>query len=240
MGVCRRGKIAFYGTDLLARDCVYHHLCPSNFRTGKDIPMKYHTSEDCRKHAGRPENEVRLDAFRETCETLKWGDEEQVSVSDLVKIMEAKLVGTDFSAYSTKHMKNKIIELFGEDVEVSGEIGKEDLLTYRPKVTSILRNYYQKPKEVDVQLQKIRLIEAAAAIIISDVKESIPSRGENYPTSDSLSRSNSLRYVPSTLRLLLSQMFSGKDTDLKIAAVGQSIIQAVRPRAVIAPLQSLD
>ena len=60
-------------------------------------------------------------------------------------------------------------------------------MTYRPKVSSILRNYYQQPKDVDVQLQKIRFIEAAAAIIKSDVKESIPSKwmeiernGENW------------------------------------------------------------
>ena len=232
-----KGKINFYGGDLPARDCVYHHSCSINFRNGKDIPRKYKISSGDSKRSGRPENEARYQAFREACDTLEWGDDEQISVSDLVKIMENKLAETEFSAYSPRYMKDKVLELFGEDIEVTGKCGESDILTYRPKVAAILRRYYDQPKDVDVELQKIRLIEAAAAIIKSDIKKSIPSCSKNFPTSDSLSRSNSLHYVPPTLRLLLSHLFSGNQTDLKKAAIGQSIVQAVRSRAVMAPLQ---
>ena len=233
-----QGKINFYDGDLPAHDCVYHRSCSVNFRNGKNIPRKYKSSPGAEKSSGRPENEVRYNAFLEACDVLKEDDDEdQISVSDLVKVMEEKLTGTGLDAYSQIYMKKKVVELFGGDIEVSGASGKGDILTYRPKASSILRDYYNKPKDTDVELQKIRLLQAAAAIIKNDIKESIPSKGENYPTADSLSRSNSIRYVPSTLRLLLSQMFSGKETELKVAAVGQSIIQAVRPRAVIAPMQ---
>ena len=39
-----------------------------------------------------------------------------------------------------------------------------------------------------------------------------------------------------TLRLLLRTMFAGKETDIKLASIGQSIMQAIRSRAILAPL----
>ena len=44
-------------------------------------------------------------------------------------------------------------------------------------------------------------------------------------------------YLPTTLKTLLSSMFLAKDSGVKIAAIGQAVVQAARPRAVIAPLQ---
>ena len=35
---------------------------------------------------------------------------------------------------------------------------------------------------------------------------------------------------------MLQQLFIGKDTRRKQASIGQAIVQAVRPRAVLAPL----
>ena len=99
-----------------------------------------------------------------------------------MRIIGEKLAGTKYSAYSPQYLKEKVIELFGGEIEVSAESGLEDILTYRPVVTSILRDY-SKSKEVDVDLQKIRLIEAAAAIIKNDVNESIQSWRETYPTA---------------------------------------------------------
>ena len=49
-----------------------------------------------------------------------------------------------------------------------------------------------------------------------------------------------LLYLPESLRLLCSKLFVGTKTEkkeLRIAAIGQSIIQAIRPRAIIAPMQ---
>ena len=40
-------------------------------------------------------------------------------------------------------------------------------------------------------------------------------------------------------KILLMKMFVGKNTPLKQAAIGHAIMQAVRPRAVIAPFKYL-
>lgn len=46
-----------------------------------------------------------------------------------------------------------------------------------------------------------------------------------------------LEFIPEQLRLFLSILFVGKDVDLQLASVGQVIIQATRPRVILAPLQ---
>ena len=65
----------------------------------------------------------------------------------------------------------------------------------------------------------------------------VPAWLESYPTADSSSRTNSVHFVPPLLRLFLSKLFQGKDTSLKLASIGQAIIQTSQPRVVIAPLQ---
>ena len=138
--------------------------------------------------------------------------------------METKLEHTDFSAYYSRYMKDKVLELYGEDIEVTGKSGKSNILTYRPKVSALLRRYYDQPKDVDVELQKIRLLEASATIIKSDTENRFHP-GVRISRPPIAFCSNSLRYVPPTLQLLLSQLFSGNETDLKSAAIGQSIVQ---------------
>ena len=46
-----------------------------------------------------------------------------------------------------------------------------------------------------------------------------------------------LEFIPDLLRLFLRILFVGKDVELQIALVGQAIVQATRPRVILAPLQ---
>ena len=54
---------------------------------------------------------------------------------------------------------------------------------------------------------------------------------------ENLSIKDSLNFLPDFLRLFLQTLIVHKDSDLKIAAIGQAIIQASRPRSVQCPLQ---
>ena len=58
-----------------------------------------------------------------------------------------------------------------------------------------------------------------------------------YPSSEDLKLDSALSFISTSLRTTLETLFIGKDTRRKVAAVGHAIIQPVRPRAVIAPLQ---
>lgn len=48
---------------------------------------------------------------------------------------------------------------------------------------------------------------------------------------------SALDFVPDLLEVFLRTLFAGKDVDLKVASIGQAIMQAVRQRVLLAPLQ---
>ena len=133
-------------------------------------------------------------------------------------------------------MKKKLLEHNG-DMTITEDNSRKNITTYNPKVSSIFRKYYCKPKDVNVELEKIQLIEAAAAILQSEIKEKVSTTKDFYPLPEELSREDCLHYLPPLLRLLLTKMFSGIEAELKTATIGECIIQAVQPRSVIAPLQ---
>ena len=62
------------------------------------------------------------------------------------------------------------------------------------------------------------------------------SNNDSYPSSEDISNTD-LAYLPVSLRLLLEQLFVGKDNIVKIASIRQAIMQAVRPRVLLPPLQ---
>ena len=102
----------------------------------------------------------------------------------------------------------------------------------------IMRSYYkQKCQEGDEESQKRANIETAARLMRSDIKSQDSTVTNQYPSSDDLKLDSSLSFIPTSLQTTLGTLFVGKDTRRKVAAVGLAIIQAVRPRAVTAPLQ---
>ena len=76
----------------------------------------------------------------------------------------------------------------------------------------------------------------SAKLIKNDNKDIKPS-SEYYPSKNNLEHDTILEYVPNTLLIFLKNIFAGKDNYLKLASIGQEIMQAERPRALFAPLQ---
>ena len=96
-----KGRIEYFSSDLHAADAVYHRSCRSNFRTGKQIPLKYNGGSNEKQKAGRPENPIQQNAFLDTCSYFENNDEEQLTLSDLIGKMDEFLQDTEY--YSTVH-----------------------------------------------------------------------------------------------------------------------------------------
>ena len=141
--------------------------------------------------------------------------------------MNDKLSHTELSSYNHRYMKKKLLEHYGDNITITEDNGRKNIATYNPKISSILRKYYCKPKDVNVELEKIQLIEDAAAILQNEIKEKVSTTKDFYPPPEELSREDCLHYFPSQLQLLLTKMFSGIEAELKTATIGQCIIQAV-------------
>ena len=76
-----KARIEYYGCDLHAADCLYHHSCDTNFRTNRGIPQRYKPEpSEKRKKLGRQKNEDQQQAFIKVCAYLEANDEEQLTV----------------------------------------------------------------------------------------------------------------------------------------------------------------
>jgi 5'-3' exonuclease len=234
-----KGRIEYYGGDLHAADCLYHHSCSGNFRSGRDVPLQFRTVPEAkRRQSGRPKDEDQEQAFSKMCSYLENNDEEQLTISELRDKMKELLTGEDSLPYGNQYLKSLLKERYGNAICIAEGDGLTDIVTMRERTAQILRSYFKRTsQEGDEESEKRAIIDTAARLVKSDIKTNIPSVTNEYPSTETLKLDSALNYIPDTLRTMLNSMFVGKDIQRKVASIGQAIIQAVRPRAVIAPLQ---
>ncbi|CAG2218591.1 unnamed protein product [Mytilus edulis] len=233
-------RIQMAHSDLHAADAVYHAQCNSNFRTGKQMPQTIATTpEDNLKkrktsYAGRPKNDTAENGFQEIMLKIE-KNRKQISIADVVREME-KICGVE-NTYSIVHMKKKILDYFGKSVLFTEEEGKPSILTFRDNISSILHTFYNRRGKENKEEEKKSIISTAAQLIKEDIKL-ITSKDIYYPSAEEMeSETSNADYVPRSLRIFLNSLFSEADCITKISAIGHAIIQATRPRSVIAPLQ---
>lgn len=98
-----------------------------------------------------------------------------------------------------------------------------DIVTMREKIDKILRNYFESAKTSDQESQKGAVIETAAKFIKTDIKTTIPSVTDQYPSSKSLKLDSALGYLAPSLWTKLNSLLVEIDKDEKVAAVSQAI-----------------
>ena len=148
--------------------------------------------------------------------------------------MAEHLKDCESKAYSNIHMKTKLIKHYKDEILFAQSPNQADVITLKKTATTVLRDFYKQPRNLDTEAEKRRVIKAAADIIHSDIKSMASSR-EEYP--DSTTIENHRNYIPETLRQFLEQVIRKKDASLKISANGQALVQSTQPNTVIAPLQ---
>ena len=232
-----KGRIG-YVADLVSEEARYHRTCFANFDSNKNIPKAFSSADSSKKqNLGRPEDSERKQAFLEVANYLQQNDEEQLTIVDLVKKMEEILEDTGFEPYSLSYMKSRLLEHFKDKIIVTEINGKHNVVTFLSTAKCILHEFYAQSRSTDnSESEGIRIIETAAKLIKNDIK-GIQTSSEYYPSKNDLEQDAILEYVPKTLLIFLRKIFAGKDNDLKLASVGQAIMQAARPRVLLAPLQ---
>ena len=85
--------------------------------------------------------------------------------------------------------------------------------------------------------EQCRIVETTAKIIKNAIKE-LDSNNNSYPSPDGLESSRkSVEYLPKSLSMFLNNLFVGKEKYVPLASIGQAIIQQVRVKVLIVPLQ---
>jgi len=135
-------------------------------------------------------------------------------------------------------MKTKLQVHFGERLIQTEINGKPNVVTFRTTARVMLQDYYSKQQQKqNTAEEKIKLVQAAAKLIKEDIK-AIETAHEVYPhCNDLASQEAGIEYLPNILRVLLEELFAGKKAGVKMASIGQAMMQATRPRVLLAPLQ---
>ena len=134
-------------------------------------------------------------------------------------------------------MKEELEKYYVEKLIITEIDGKSNVATFRRTASSILHSFYSESDTDDEEDQKGNTIKAAAELTKCDIKKVSASR-KAYPSPDEIKcTAANLDFVPTSVQLFLRNIFSGKDVDLRVASIGQAIMQAARPRILIAPLQ---
>ena len=201
-------------SDLPATDVVYHKQCSVNFNPGKRMPHTFacRQSDDpsaakYQRVSGRPKDEVKSAFFLQVTRYLEQNDNEQITIHDLIN-----------------HMRSVIVEM-----------GNQMLLHSTVQRPGFCMTHSQKHK--DPEQEKAQIIKTAAQLFKNDIK-TIKQSKDVYPSNAEMASSEApLVYIPDCLKTFLKIVFAGKDVDVKLVSIGQAILQAARPRVLMAPLQ---
>ena len=225
--------------DLHAADATYHRQCANNFRTKTGIPTALQSEEQIAKRpkVGRPQDNDANEAFSKVADYLRENDDEQITVNQLIDLMQSLLKDSSAEAYSYKWMKKKLQDEFKDEIVFTEINGKANVVTFRARAKNILHNFYEESKQdQDADKNKDLLLKAAAELLKEDIKL-VATNPEQYPDLTTNKLSDCLEGVPESLRKFLQLLFSGKEESIKHAFIGQAVMQAVRPKVLMVPLQ---
>ena len=225
--------------DLPAADALYHQQCSVNFRTGKYVP-EFQAKRS--RLPGRPPKcaiggrrslDSRIDAFNKVVQYVEDNGEEPIPISELVDKMQEYQEGSTDEPYGAQYMRKRLQDHFGERAVITIK-NQASIICLRQTADSILLEFHSK-KPCSPEDEKARIIQAAAKFIHEDIK-SAPPIVEEYPGSDEVNAVDKcMERLPNSLHLLLSGIVKRK-CDLKVASIGQCLMQATRPRALVSPL----
>lgn len=211
-------------SDLVSVKVVYHHQCNVNFKTNKKNPR----AESCSRK-GAPINSELNESFLHLTRFLETSNELH-STSDLKEKFKEFSRG---ETYTTRYLKDKLIEFFGDRILFLSRTGLSDIVVMRETgYQMLIKNYEDKSR-------KSQEIENAAGSILEDIK-SIANNKHSYPLPHEISSLEfGLSFMPQSLVKFLTIILDHNTTDqsVKVVSIGHAIIQACRPRCLLSPVQ---
>ena len=208
LAISVKGRIRFT-TYLHAADAVYHTACDSSFRTGKNVSKTYSENVNLASPGlGRPVVSDRQKIFQQMIEYLHANNEEQITLNDLKEFMDSFLKNSPHEAFTTKWIKHKLQEQLKDEIAITENNGKPNVVTFRTTTAKTLQNFYNEQRCSDPTREKERIILAAAKLLKTEINE-MKCCCESYPNSDEIgSLEFCKQFVSKALRLLLENIFT--------------------------------
>ncbi|KAH3870449.1 hypothetical protein DPMN_033637 [Dreissena polymorpha] len=87
-------------------------------------------------------------------------------------------------AYSAVYMKKKLMEQFNDQIVITEINGIPNSVTLKKTVSTILNEFYKQDKDLDPSQKKMSIIQTAAKLIWSDIKDIRVSKAFYPPPQD--------------------------------------------------------
>ena len=116
--------------------------------------------------------------------------------------------------------------------------GCTDVVYFRNSINNLLYEFYREGQNQDIVSEKERVIKLAANLIKNDIK-ALDCNKNHYFSFSELNNDSMLSYIPDLLQIFQRSLVPAGNTinDIHYSGIGQSIIQMVRPRSMLCPLQ---
>jgi hypothetical protein len=204
--------------DLVAAEAVYHNNCHLSF---------YRVS----KYAacGRPTDSRKAETFEKLCEWLEVNDFEMLTLQD-VATKAQMLVPENDIVYSEKWLKQKLSDRYGDHIQFNEVRGRRNVICWKQMAAYIVNRKWHEQQKANVSEH---IIITAAKLLKATIREATYSM-DSYPTcADVQDPQRASNWMPELLQVFLDHLICPAG---KKVAVGHSIVQAVKPRSVIAPI----
>ena len=224
---------------------IYHQKCKVNFfsteNKGLSLSTNISNENNCnvnvnnvvKRQRGISVDDERRHAFLKAMLYLENNNEEYLSLETLSEVMTDNGV----QPYESTHLKREIKKHF-ENVIFSTKNDKEYVILQSSFETIVKELFRTQNHESKTEEEKKNIVlDSAAEILRNDIMMEIECHQKDYEFEEITSEEKCCRYLPKTLYNFLKKVFGGKEKELKIASIGQAIVQATRPKTVIAPLQ---
>ena len=181
--------------------------------------------------AGRPKDDKLLKGFLKFCD---WFDNEMEDRIFTIHELEMKCQEISGGrSYTSQYFKSIFLEEYHDQVYVTNEERRKDVVCLKNSINRILREALKKQQdESKTPEEREREMIKSAAMLLRNKARSTPMNPHKYPHSKELITGSEA--VPGILKYFLS-FFLESDTLQEIW--GQNFVKAIRPRSGVLPYQ---
>ena len=203
-------------------DFVQAEACHGKFYVSEGLP-----SPLTKNLVGRQANKESADYFNKLCSYTE-SETEVYSLQELQgKMIEIAGGENVYKVYSTKWLKTKLQQKFGDHVFFSEINGKSNVACFRNMANTIITDKWYEDKNSNIDDEAKRIVTTAAKLIKSQIEE------KNYSADFYLSTekiSDLKGQMPSYLNLFMETLFP---CEFKQSSISQCILKVVKPRSII-------
>ena len=210
--------------DLVAVEAIYHRSCYAAFSAMRSKVPKFTTP-------GGKVCEPKLETFKRLCSWIELCDDELYTMTDLQIKLKDMAFGDESLVYSKMQLKRKLKRKYGDHMFFAEVAGKRNVVCFRNMAACVINDRWYKQQQLEIEDESLRVVTAAAKLIKAQIREMTVDMNKYPATSEFDSVESSLQFVPPLLNAFIKNVVCD---DRKQIALSHCLIQAARPRSILA------